>query len=193
MKIFSKKTYISSKNFIFKLFLFNKIKRFISYYWLRLARLPGSTYAISSGFACGAMVSFTPLLGLHFFLAVIFAFIIRGNFIAALFGTVIGNPLTFPFIWGLIYNIGAFIISKPNVNLTSNISIELILNETYEVFLPMLIGGGILALPIWLLTYIIMYSFISSYKKQKKKIKSNQMKSNQSKANKNVIRKNEIE
>jgi uncharacterized protein (DUF2062 family) len=68
----------------------------------------------------------------------------------------------------LIYNIGAFIISKPNVNLTSNISIELILNETYEVFLPMLIGGGILALPIWLLTYIIMYSFISSYKKTKK-------------------------
>jgi len=167
VKIFSKKTNISSKNFILKFFLFNKIKRFISYYWLRLARLPGSTYAISSGFACGAMVSFTPLLGLHFFLAVIFAFIIRGNFIAALFGTVIGNPLTFPFIWGLIYNIGAFIISKPNVNLTSNISIELILNETYEVFLPMLIGGGILALPIWLLTYIIMYSFISSYKKTK--------------------------
>ena len=138
---------------------------------MRLARLPGSTYAISSGFACGAMVSFTPLLGLHFFLAVIFAFIIRGNFIASLFGTAIGNPLTFPFIWGLIYNIGAFIISKPNANLTSNISIELILNETYEVFLPMLIGGGILALPIWLLTYIIMYSFISSYKKTKTKTK----------------------
>jgi len=192
MKIFSKETYILSKNFIFKLFFFNKIKRFTSYYWLRLARLPGTTYAISSGFACGAMVSFTPLLGLHFFLAIIFAFIIRGNFIAALFGTVLGNPLTFPFIWGLIYNIGAFIISKPNANLTSDISIELILNETYEVFLPMLIGGGILALPIWFLTYIIMYSFISSYKKTKKQ-KNNQIKTIQSKANKNVIRKNEIE
>ena len=168
MNFFCKENYQVSKNFIFKFFLLNKIKRFVSYYWLRLARLPGSTYAISSGFACGAMVSFTPLLGLHFFLAVIFAFIIRGNFIAALFGTVIGNPLTFPFIWGLIYNVGAFIISKPNAKLTSDISIELILNETYEVFLPMLIGGGVLALPIWLLTYIIMYSFISSYKKTRK-------------------------
>jgi uncharacterized protein (DUF2062 family) len=175
VKIFSKQNYISSKNLIFKLFLLNKIKRFTSYYWLRLARLPGSTYAISSGFACGAMVSFTPLLGLHFFLAVIFAFIIRGNFIAALFGTVLGNPLTFPFIWGLIYNVGAFIISKPNANLTSSISLELILNETYEVFLPMLIGGGVLALPIWLLTYIIMYSFISSYKKTKKIKKTKQI------------------
>ena len=168
MPFWENKKYIVCKDFILKYFLLNKIKRFISYYWLRLARLPGSTYAISSGFACGSMVSFTPLLGLHFFLAVIFAFIIRGNVIAALFGTAIGNPLTFPFIWGLIYNIGAFITSKPNSNLISNISIELILNETYEVFLPMMIGGGVLALPIWFLTYIIMYSFISSYKKTKK-------------------------
>ena len=43
-----------------------KVNRIISYYKLRLARLPGSNYAISSGFACGAMVSFTPLLGFHF-------------------------------------------------------------------------------------------------------------------------------
>ena len=168
MIIFSKQNYELSKNFISKFFLLNKIKRFISYYWLRLARLPGSTYAISSGFACGSMVSFTPLLGLHFFLAVFFAFIIRGNFIAALFGTAIGNPLTFPFIWGLIYNVGAFVTSKTSEKLTSDINIELIINETYEVFLPMLIGGGLLALPIWLLTYIIMYSFISSFKKTKK-------------------------
>ena len=168
MNVFNKKNYRLYKKLILKLLLFNKIKRLVSYYWLRLARLPGSTYAISSGFACGSMVSFTPLLGLHFFLAVIFAFIIRGNFIAALLGTTIGNPLTFPFIWGLIYNVGAFITSKSNSNLTSNISFELILNETYEVFLPMLIGGCVLALPIWLLTYTIMYSFISSYKKTKK-------------------------
>ena len=173
MIIFRKKINKLSKNNVSILFLFNKIKRFTSYYWLKLTRLPGSTYAISAGFACGSMVSFTPLLGLHFFLAVFFAFIIRGNFIAALFGTSIGNPLTFPFIWGLIYNIGAFITSRPNEKITSNISFELILNETYEVFLPMLIGGGVLALPIWLLTYIIMYSLISSFKKTKHKKKKN--------------------
>ena len=81
--------------------LASKFNRIISYYKLRLARLPDSNYAISSGFACGAMVSFTPLLGLHFVLAVVFAYLIRGNFIAALIGTVVGNPLTFPFIWGV--------------------------------------------------------------------------------------------
>ena len=154
-------------------FLLNKFKRVISYYWLRLTRLPGSTYAISAGFACGSMVSFTPLLGLHFFLAIIFAFLIRGNFIAALLGTAIGNPISFPFIWGLIYNIGAFVTSKSSVNFQSEISIDLILDETYEVFTPMLIGGAIIALPIWLLTYFTMYSLISSYKKSKKKNQNN--------------------
>ena len=69
--------------------------------------MPASNYAIASGVACGAMVSFTPLLGLHFLLAIMFAFLIRGNLIAALTGTFVGNPITFPFIWGLIYNVGA--------------------------------------------------------------------------------------
>lgn len=155
--------------FSFYFFFLNKLKRVINYYWLRLARLPGSTYAISAGFACGSMVSFTPLLGLHFFLAVIFAFLIRGNFIASLLGTAIGNPISFPFIWGLIYNIGAFVTSKSSINLQSKISVDLILNETYEVFIPMLIGGAIIAIPVWLLTYFIMYSLIASYKKTKKK------------------------
>ena len=54
---------------------------------------PASPYAIASGFACGSMVSFTPLLGLHFILAIVFAYIIRGNFVAALLGTIVGNPV----------------------------------------------------------------------------------------------------
>ena len=148
-------------------FLLKKVDRFISYYKLKLARLPASNYAISSGFACGAMVSFTPLLGLHFLLAVIFAFLIRGNFIAALTGTLVGNPLTFPFIWGLIYNIGVYTSDKNDKKLNSEINFEMIINQTYEIFVPMLIGGAILAIPIWLTTYLIIYSFISSYKKSK--------------------------
>ena len=158
-----------NKILLFCKFLLKKVNRFISYYKLKLARLPASNYAISSGFACGAMVSFSPLLGLHFLLAVIFAFLIRGNFIAALIGTLVGNPLTFPFIWSLIYNIGVYISDKTDKNLNSEISIEMILNQTYEIFVPMLIGAAVLAIPIWLITYLITYSFISSYKKSKLK------------------------
>ncbi len=141
----------------------------LSYYKLRLARLPGSNYAISSGFACGSMVSFTPLLGLHFILAVIFAFLIRGNFIAALIGTVIGNPITFPFIWGLIYKVGTYVTNIQHVNIGSKINFDMIINQTYEIFFPMLLGGLIIAPLVWIISYFIIYSFISSYKRRKNK------------------------
>ena len=160
--------FIININFLYKN-LINKFFRLLSYYKLRLARLPASSYAISSGFACGSMVSFTPLLGLHFILAVVFAFLIRGNFIAALIGTIVGNPLTFPLIWGLIYKVGTFVISIERVDLKNDISFEMIINQTYEIFFPMLVGGIIVAPVVWIVTYFTIYSFISSYKKRKNK------------------------
>ena len=135
----------------YKIFVI-KVTRFISYYKLKLARLPASPHAIAAGFACGSMVSFTPLLGLHFLLAIVFAYIIRGNYVAALLGTIVGNPITFPFIWGLIYKVGEFVTSNKQKELNHEINIDMIITQTYEIFLPMLLGGAILAIPIWLLT-----------------------------------------
>ena len=149
--------------------LLNKVKRVIYYYKLRLARLPDSNYAISSGFACGAMVSFTPLLGLHFVLAVILAYLIRGNFIAALIGTVVGNPITFPFIWGLIYKIGTYITNIKLQKITHEINFDMIVNQTYEIFFPMLVGGIIIAPLVWVITYYVIYSFVTSFKKRRNK------------------------
>ena len=146
-------------------FLSNKLRRFLSYYKLKLARLPASSYAISAGFACGSMVSFTPLLGFHFVLAVVFSYLLRANYIAALIGTIVGNPISFPFIWGLIYKVGAFIVDRSDNSLSPNINFEIIIKQTYDIFIPMLVGGAVLAIPVWLLTYFITYSFVSSFKK----------------------------
>ena len=147
----------------------NEFNRIVSYYKLRLARLPHTNYAISSGFACGAMVSFTPLLGFHFVLAVVFAYLIRGSFIAALIGTVVGNPLTFPFIWGLIYKVGTYVTNIKLEKITHEINFDMIVNQTYEIFFPMLVGGVIVAPMVWIITYYVIYSFITSYKKRKNK------------------------
>ena len=115
------------------------------------------------------MVSFTPLLGFHFVLAVVFAYLIRGNFIAALIGTVVGNPLTFPFIWGLIYKIGTFVTNTKLEKITHEINFDMIVNQTYEIFFPMLVGGTIIAPLVWILTYYVIYSFIASFKKRRNK------------------------
>ena len=156
----------------YKIFVI-RVTRFISYYKLKLARLPASPHAIAAGFACGSMVSFTPLLGLHFLLAIVFAYIIRGNYVAALLGTIVGNPITFPLIWGLIYKVGAFVTSNKQKKLNHEINIDMIITQTYEIFLPMLLGGAILAIPVWLITYLLTHSFVSSYKKSKLKKNKN--------------------
>ena len=91
---------------IFKNLFSINLKRASLFYFLKLVRVKDSQNKLAIGFACGSMVSFTPFIGFHFLLAVFFAYLIRGNIVASLIGTFIGNPFTFPFIWIFIYKVG---------------------------------------------------------------------------------------
>ena len=74
--------------------------RAFEYVKLRLNRLPGSPEQIARGIWAGVFASFTPFFGLHFLLSALIAVILRGNILAALLGTFIGNPLTYvPIAW----------------------------------------------------------------------------------------------
>jgi uncharacterized protein (DUF2062 family) len=80
-----------------------------SYRMLRLSRLRTGPHQLSLGFAAGAFASFTPFIGFHFLLAALLAMVIRGNVLASLAGTVVGNPVTFPLIWLATYQLGSVI------------------------------------------------------------------------------------
>src|SRR5690625_493920 len=86
---------------------FRQSARYIAH---RLSRLPSTPYRIAAGFACGAAVSFTPLIGFHFLSAALLALVVRGNLIASALGTVVGNPWTFPFIWAWTFAFGRWMI-----------------------------------------------------------------------------------
>lgn len=73
-------------------------RRAIEYIGHRVRRIPDSPHRIAIGFSCGVFVSFSPLFGFHFFYAMFLAWLLRGNILASLIGTVAGNPLTFPII-----------------------------------------------------------------------------------------------
>lgn len=77
---------------------------------LRLSRMRVCPHRLSLGFAAGAFASFTPLIGLHFILALVIALVVRGNILASAVGTVVGNPVTFPFIWLATYQVGSRIL-----------------------------------------------------------------------------------
>lgn len=82
------------------------------YVWKRVLRIRAKPHAIALGFAAGTFASFTPFMGFHFILSFAIAWASRSSFIAAGLGTAVGNPLTFPFIWGGALKLGRFILGR---------------------------------------------------------------------------------
>ena len=95
----------------------------------RLGRLSATPYQISCGFACGAAVSFTPFIGLHFILSSICAYLMRGSVIASAVGTIVGNPITFPFIWALTYETGSMLLGT-----SSDVSVAYMFRKALSIF-----------------------------------------------------------
>ena len=142
------------------------LKRASLFYFLKLVRVKDTQDKLAIGFACGSMVSFTPFIGFHFFLAVIFAYILRGNIVASLIGTFIGNPFTFPFIWIFIYKVGN-IFFKNDQNFSLELTFQSLFDQGYDILIPMLIGSLIVSIPIWLISYYTVKFLILSFKRRK--------------------------
>lgn len=85
--------------------------RSFQYFVKRIMRLTGSPHAIAAGVAAGVFASFTPFVGFHFIIACAIAYFVAGNMLAAALGTAVGNPLTFPFIWGGTLEFGRLILT----------------------------------------------------------------------------------
>ncbi len=158
---FFKKNSINIKS----LFSIN-IKRASLFYFLKLIRVKDSQDKLAIGFACGSMVSFTPFIGFHFFLAIIFAYILRGNIVASLIGTFIGNPFTFPFIWIFIYKIGNIFI-KNDEEFFIELNFQSLFDQGYDILIPMLIGSSIISIPVWFISYFTVKFLMTSFKKRK--------------------------
>ncbi len=126
--------------------------------------MPGSPRTIAAGFACGAAISFTPFIGLHFVLAALLAWIIGGNVIASAFGTVVGNPWTFPIIWIGIYRLGSLLLGwEVGHGLPESLSITYIFDHPVAVLLPMSVGGLAAGAVAWLVAYWGARAVVAEY------------------------------
>ena len=85
-------------------------RRTAEYVGHRIRRIPDTPHKIAIGISCGIIASFSPFFGLHFFYAALLAVLVRGNVIAALLGTFIGNPITFPFIATMSLQTGRWLL-----------------------------------------------------------------------------------
>ncbi|MDH5748511.1 MAG: DUF2062 domain-containing protein [Rhodospirillales bacterium] len=159
-------------------------RRSSQYIFHRVARIPGTPYSLAAGFACGAAVSFTPFIGLHFLMAAALAFVIRANILASAIGTAVGNPWTFPFIWIWIYELGHGLIGTDAVggekqdfiSLFSSIiesflrlDLSFFIDKAFPVWFPMLIGSLPTALVVWIIFYIPLRPLIDKYQNRRRR------------------------
>lgn len=135
-----------------------------AYFFHRVKRLPGSPYSISAGFACGAAVSFTPFIGLHFLFGAAVAWLIGGNIIASAIGTAVGNPWTFPFIWALIYRVGCWMLGwEVGHALPEGLSMAYIFEQPQAILLPMFLGSLPTSLVVWLMLFWPLKKVVANY------------------------------
>ena len=136
-------------------------RRYFVYLKYRILRLRDTPRNIAVGLAAGAAMSFSPFMGTHIMQAMLVTYVLRGNILAGVIGTIFGNPWTFPFIWLASLKLGAFLFALFGVGavvdagigtqaaLPNDLSLrgvwDIITNDPMRLFLPWLVGGYILA------------------------------------------------
>lgn len=137
----------------------------------RLTRLPGSPHSIAAGFACGAAVSFTPFIGLHTVLSILLALAVRGNYLAAVVGTLVGNPWTFPLIWVATYELGHWLLGSPPAHVPPLEEPELtsLFEDLRALIWPMTVGGVPLGALVGFAIYFPMVRMIAAYQEARRR------------------------
>lgn len=160
-----------------------------AYVMHRLRRLPDSPQRIARGIFAGVFVSFLPLFGIHMLSAALLALPLRGNVLAAIFGTLVGNPLTFPAIAWMALETGYLVMggdySAPMSTLIDSFGAAtgqlwdngkalIFGGSTHwgelarfwrEVFLPYMIGGTITGGLAGIASYYLSLPVIVGYQK----------------------------
>jgi uncharacterized protein (DUF2062 family) len=147
-------------------------KRAFQYGWRRVWRLSGTPHAVAIGVAAGAFASFTPFLGFHFVIGFALAWVLRGNLIASAFGTFVGNPLTFPFIWVGTYDVGYWLLQGSEAPTDPELTIDMFSGQALEgllpVLVPMLVGGIPLGLVCAGIVYYLIRSTVETYQAKRR-------------------------
>jgi uncharacterized protein (DUF2062 family) len=146
-------------------------RRLGTYLVKRLTRLPGTPHSIAAGFACGTAISFTPFIGLHTLLSVLLSFLLRGNYLAAVVGTLVGNPWTFPVIWLISYQLGHALLGSAPSEIAPLEEPELTSrwHDLKALIWPMTVGGVPLGALAGLLIYLPVVRVVAAYQNARRR------------------------
>lgn len=131
--------------------------------WRRLLRVRATPHEVALGCAAGVFAACTPFLGLQMALAGALAFLLRVNIPAALLGTFVGNPLSWPVIWSASYISGAWVLGHDPAQAAEHLSgsatalgatlmaptpaaLDTAVGNLTPILAPMLVGGLLIGL-----------------------------------------------
>lgn len=140
-------------------------KRLFRYLTHRIIRLSGSDYNIAAGLSTGAAISSVPLVGTHILQALALSYVVRGNYISSMIGTLWGNPWTFPFLFYLSYKVGIVALSIVGYDYEHSEDMEMSFAMFLDQnFLPTAVGGYICSILLWPVYLVIFYALIKNAK-----------------------------
>ncbi|NCO75093.1 MAG: DUF2062 domain-containing protein [Cyanobacteria bacterium] len=144
------------------------IKRYWHYYKLRLLRLKENPHKIARGFAAGVFAGCFPLMGLQFVMAIIFAFILKGNKFTAIIGTWISNPFTYVPLFLFNFQVGkfclSFFIDNHHIEFSWD-SLKQISDLGTEITTTLLLGSFIVGLCFSFVAYYVILYLLKKWKK----------------------------
>jgi len=147
----------------------SRSSRYVVY---RLRRLSDSPHAVALGFAAGVFTAVTPFLGTHMVMAALLAWVIGGSIVAALLGTFVGNPLTYPLFWYSTYEVGNLMLGsaseKPPIDLSGGI-FQSSLEQLWPLLKPMTLGSVPVGLALAALGYVVVKPMVDAYKHRRRR------------------------
>ncbi|NRA25249.1 MAG: DUF2062 domain-containing protein [Oleispira sp.] len=111
--------------------------------------------SVAQAFFIGIFCAFIPM-PFQMVLAAILAFYFNSNLPISVGLVWLSNPITMPPLFYATYSLGAFILDIPTREFNSNMSLESLLAELNEIWLPLYLGSVLAGLVFAILGYIAM-------------------------------------
>jgi uncharacterized protein (DUF2062 family) len=137
--------------------------------WQKLKHLNATPDQIATGFSIGIFASFLPLNPSPIIVATVAAWLLRRNVIAAVAGAVASIlyvPLL-PLIWLAEYRLGKLILPVKHPLKLDHARLWDVLQQGWDVYAAMFVGSILIAIPVTLLTYLIVKRLAEKWAQQK--------------------------
>jgi hypothetical protein len=137
--------------------------------WHRLSHLDARPDQVAAGFSIGVFAALLPLNPSPILVATLVAWLLQRNVMAAVVGAVVSIlfvPLL-PLIWWAEYRLGELVIPVQRPPAWGQARLWDLVRQGWDVYAAMLAGSIILAIPVMLLTYLVVKRLADRWSRQR--------------------------